>query len=133
MASIADITVKKNDGTTDIVYTAMQPSSGDGVPAVWRSETGGTATAFKPTLSLSTRWNGAKTARRITAEYRYPQTATDSTTGLTNVVNVVPGSMSIVIPSTTPSSVSDEAVSQMINLLNSALIKGAFKNGYSPT
>ncbi|DAD50928.1 coat protein [ssRNA phage SRR6049586_1] len=33
MPAIANITVKKNDDTTDIVWTAVQPSSGDGTPA----------------------------------------------------------------------------------------------------
>jgi len=32
MPSMADITVKKNDGTTDVTYTAISAASGDKSP-----------------------------------------------------------------------------------------------------
>jgi len=130
---MADITVKKNDGTTDIIYVAMSPSSGDGVPAVWRNETGGTASAFKPTLSLSTKYNGPKTARRAQIEYRYPQTATDSTTSLVSVVNTCPISATFAFPVEMPQTALDEAISQFANLLVSTLMKSALKTGFAPT
>ena len=43
MPSMASITVKKYDGTTDIVFDALSASGGDNSPAVWRQDTGATA------------------------------------------------------------------------------------------
>lgn len=133
MASLANITVKKNDGTTDIVWTGICPSSGDGVPALWRSDTVGSAPGHKPVLELSTRYNGARTARRVDAKFIYPQIATDSTTGLTTVVNRIVGNVSFAIPDACPTTDINEAVSQAFNLLVATLVKDSFKTGFAPT
>lgn len=133
MPSMANITVKAANGTTDVVYTAMAPSSGDGVPAVWRNEAGGSATAFKASFSLSSRYNGPKTARRLNGVFDLPQTATDTTTSLVSVINRIPVSFSIALPVSCPQSVIDEAVHQVTNLLASTLVRDALKSGYSPT
>lgn len=133
MPSMANITVKKNDGTTDIVWTAVCPSSGDGVPAIWRSETVGSAPAHYPALEMRTRYNGQKTARRVDFNFVYPQTATDSTTSLVSVVNRVPIQLSAAIPMNVPATVIAEAVSQAANLLASTLVKDAMKAGFAPT
>lgn len=133
MPSMANITVKAANGTTDVVYTAMAPSSGDGVAAIWRNEAAGTATAFKPTFSLVSKSNGNKTARRVNATYYMPQTATDSTTGLTRVVNSIPITFSAALPVEVPQTNIDEAVHQLTNLLSSTLVRDALKAGFAPT
>lgn len=133
MPSMADITVKKADGTTDIVYNQMAPSSGDGVSAIWRNESGGAATAFKPMLTLQSKYNGPKTARRLTVNYSMPQTATDSTTGLTSVVNTIPVMFTIALPVATPQTTIDEAVHQLTNLLSSTLVRSCLKAGFAPS
>jgi hypothetical protein len=133
MPSMANITVKKYDGTTDIVYTAMSPSSGDGVAAVWRSESAGSAAGFKPLVSLSSRWNGQKTARRMEISATFPQTATDSTTTITSVVSRFPLTFSIVIPSDMPDTTVQEAVAQLTNILVSSLVRSSLVTGYAPT
>lgn len=43
MPTMANLTVKKYDGVTDIVYDALSASGGDGSPAVWRQDTGAVA------------------------------------------------------------------------------------------
>lgn len=133
MPSMANITVKAANGTTDVVYTAMAPSSGDGVAAVWRNEAAGAATAFKPSFSLVSKFNGNKTARRLNATYYMPQTATDSTTGLTRVVNSIPITFSCALPIEVPQTNIDEAVHQLTNLLSSTLVRDALKAGYAPS
>lgn len=133
MPTMANITVKAANGTTDVVYTAMAPSSGDGVAAVWRNEAAGAATAFKPSFSLVSKFNGNKTARRLNATYYMPQTATDSTTGLTRVVNSIPILFSIALPVEVPQTNVDEAVHQLTNLLSSTLVRDALKAGYAPS
>lgn len=133
MPSMANITVKKNDGTTDIVWTAACPSSGDGVAAIWRSETVGTAPAHYPVFELKSRNNAQKTVRRMDVVAVYPQIATDSTTSLTSVVNRIPLTLSMAIPTGVPAATVNEAVSQFANLLASTLVKDSFKAGYAPT
>jgi len=76
MPQIANITVKAANGTTDVVYTAMTPSSGDTTPAFWRAEGSGASASLRATFQLSSKWNGPKTARRVTGAFQYPQTAT---------------------------------------------------------
>lgn len=133
MPSMANITVKKNDGTTDIVWTGVCPSSGDGVAAIWRSETVGSAPAHYPKFELRSKYNGQRTARRMDVNYVYPQTATDSTTSLTEVVNRIPFQLTAAIPEGVPATVIAEAVSQFANLLASTLMKDSFKAGFAPT
>lgn len=133
MASIANIVVKKADGTTDITYTALQPSSGDGVPAVWRCESIGSAAGLRPTLTLSSKWNGPRTARRLDFVYQYPQVYTDTATGLSSVKNRAVISGSAVVPIEMPDSDVAEAIAQAFNLTDSALFTDSVKSGFSPT
>jgi hypothetical protein len=133
MPTMANITVKKADGTTDITYTALSPSAGDGVPAAWRSESAGSAPGFKPLLSLWSKTNGNRTARRVEYDYSYPQTATDSTTTLTSVINKPIAKGYFVIPNEVPDTVLAEYVAQCTNLLASTLVKDSIKAGYAPT
>lgn len=133
MPTMANITVKKADGTTDVVYTALQGSSGDGVAAVWRNETVGSAAGHKPVVSMASRWNGPRTARRVDASFVYPQIATDTNTGLTSVVNKVPVTISAVVPAAVPDATVAEAIAQAINLFDSTLFVDSFKAGYAPT
>lgn len=67
MPTMANITVKKFDGTTDIVFDALSGSGGDGSPAVWRQDTGAAAglpVGLRKSFKLWTTWNGPKTADR---------------------------------------------------------------------
>lgn len=86
MSSIANITIKKNDGTTDVTYTGVQPSSGDGTPAVWKSQTVGSAPAHQPEFRLTSRESKKGASRALRSTFMYPQIATNSTTGITSVV-----------------------------------------------
>nr|URG16463.1 MAG: coat protein [Leviviridae sp.] len=133
MPSMADIIVKKSDGTTNITYTALNPSAGDSVPAVWRSETAGTAPGFKPLLKLWAKNNGPRTARRVEYTYSYPQTMTDTTTNVTSVVNVPVGGGYFVIPNEVPDATLAEFVDQQLNLLGSTLVRASVKAGFAPT
>lgn len=133
MAAIANVTVKKADGTTDIVYTAIQPASGDGHFAVWRQEDTSVPQAFRPTLRMRVTDNGPKTARKPHLEYSYPFTYTDSTTGLKMQAHVVLASMDSLVPTQVPDATIAEAVHQFTNLLVNAAIRDSIKAGISPT
>lgn len=132
MPNMANVTVKKNDGTTDVVYTAVVPSAGDKTPAIWKNQTLGTASAHRPELKLTSRENGVGSARRVEGVYTYPTLAT-GTDGKVNVVDRCIVNFSAVVPKGMPDADVNEAVSQCVNMLSSTLLKDSFKSGYAPT
>lgn len=131
MPSMANITIKKADGTTDVVYTAATPSAGDKSPAVWKNQTVGTVLASRPTFTLLGMDNGTKKARRMRTSFSWPKTRVDA---LSNVV-VAGGASSesshLIPQDMTPVEIG-EYVAQYANLLASALIKQALNDGYAP-
>nr|QDH88716.1 MAG: hypothetical protein H2Rhizo321630_000002 [Leviviridae sp.] len=132
MPQIANITVKKNDGTTDVVYTAVAPSAGDKSPAVWRNNTIGTAAAHRPELRLQSTSNGPRTVRRLDATFSWPVTATGSD-GRVTVTDKVPVTLSAAIPLGVADSDVNEAVAQAMNLFASTLFKSSVQSGFAPT
>jgi hypothetical protein len=128
---MADITVKKNDGTTDVTYTKKVASGGDKSPAVWRSDSVGTAPAFRPEFTATSQANGTKTARRVLTRYVYPGTVTDAS-GQTSVNNRLIIEVSAVVPQGMDDDDINEGVSQGLNLNASALIKSTLKEGFAP-
>jgi len=135
MPTMASITVKKNDGTTDIIYDALTASGGEGIPAVWRQDTGNTAglpVGLRSQFSLATKWNGPKTARQVKFDLSFPYAVQDSTTTLYSAKDRVVYSGIITIPQAIPSSSINEAVAQGLNLLAAALTKSSAQAGYAP-
>lgn len=132
MPAIADVTIKKDDGVTDVAYTAIVPSAGDKSPALWRNQTVGTATAHRPTLTLQSRNNGSGTARRMEGSLTWPTTVTGSDGKVVVVDKAIIG-INALLPLGMPETEIDEAVSQTLNLFNSALLKASLKAGYAPT
>lgn len=133
MPAGSNITVKKDDNTTDIVYTFQVPSSGDGTPAVWKCTTIGTSQAHQPELRLSASEADGGQSRRLRATYQYPQIATDSTTSLISVVNKATCSVEWKFPKGMTSLDVNEFVSQLSNLLDDTVVKNCLKAGYSAT
>lgn len=133
MPSMADLVVKKADGTTNVTFNALTPSSGDTVPAVWRQEAMATQPNLKATASLRTGWNGPRDARRAQLDFSYPFVATDTTTGLTSVVARIPIQVTATIPQLVTDAIISEAVAQAGNIFAAALVQSAVKAGYAPT
>lgn len=131
MPSIANITVKKNDGTTDVTYTGIQPSSGDNTPAIWKSTLIGNAPAHQPEVRLSARDAGKGQSRELRLTAKYPQIATNTTTGVTSVVGSATAACSWVIPKGMASADINEFASQLANIIASTLLKDCVKTGYS--
>ena len=136
MPSMASITVKKFDGTTDIVYDALSASGGDSSPAVWRQDTGapaGLPVGLRPVFKLMTTWNGPKTARQAKFNFVAPYAVQDSTTTLYSAKDrvVIDGIMTM--PQNIPASNLNEAIYQACNLLAASLYKQAVAAGYAPT
>lgn len=133
MPAIANITIKKANGTTDIVYTGKSPSAGDGVPAIWRSDTVGFAVAHQPELRLTAREASKGLKRAMRGTYVYPQIATNSTTGVTSVIDKALFSFDGVLPKGMATADVNECAHQFANLLASALIKQCLADGVSAT
>lgn len=129
---MANLTVKKNDGTTDVIYTALAPSAGDKTPAYWRNNTVGTAEAHKPEVRMVSKPNGDLSARTVTMNFSYPSLVTGGD-GKVSIAFRYNGSVSFSIPQGMPTVDVNEAASQFLNVCSQTLIKDCFKSGFSPT
>jgi hypothetical protein len=128
---MANITVKANNGTTDVVFVAKSPSGGDGTAAVWRADAIGGIRQANPLLSVKSRYNTKGNARRVDFDFSYPYTVTDTTTGVISVKNRVPITLSAAIPLDVPEAVLLDAIAVGLNLAASALNKAMFQEGYA--
>lgn len=131
MPAAANITVKKNDGTTDVIYSTQQGEAGD-KPAVWYAPALGATAATRPELRISTKPlpNGK---RRVKGTYMMPYSVLNSTTGVTMVDRALMGDFSCTFDPNIPTNISDEGASQLANLVASALVKAMFKEGQAAT
>lgn len=135
MPSMASITVKKNDGVTDIVYDQVSGAGGDNTPAVWRQDTGAAAglpVGLRPVFTMQTRWNGSKSVRQVSIKVTRPYPTQDTTTSLYSAKDSTVFSGTMSIPQNLPSSEINEAVAQAFNLVAATLIKQAAQAGYAP-
>lgn len=121
MPNLAAITVKKFDALTDIVYTGVNPAGGQDAPAIFRSQSVGTAISHKPELRVSVKNAGPRD--RVVGTFKYPQISTNTTSGVTSIVGTVDGKFEFSVDKGTDQTVVNEAASQMTNLFASVLIK----------
>lgn len=131
MPTIANLTVKKHDGTTDIVYTAIKGAGADGTNALWRCLTIGTAIIARPWASLMSKWNARKDVRQSVYEYEYPYVVIEG--GLEVRKASVTLRTFAAVPIMIPDTVVNEAVAQGANLMATALIKQSIREGEAPT
>lgn len=134
MPAMASITIKKADGTTDIIYDALSGGI-DGLPASWRQDTGAVATlpiGMRAFAALKTLWNGPKTARKAHFNYKRPYATQDTTTAVYGVREQLMIEVNATIPQGMPATEISEGVHQGLNLAASALIKSALIAGYAP-
>lgn len=131
MPSMANITVKASNGTTDVVYVAAVPSAGDRSPAKWTVEAANVRPAYRPTLTLVSRDNGPKTARVMEIELSHP--IIEAVNGIDTVTGTVPIRVSLILPTKLSSVAVKEPVYQIGNILASAVMRGALEVGYAHT
>ena len=129
MPQMANITVKKADGATDVTYTALSSSAGDQSPARWSDLSSATVAARRATYNSTSRFNGKRDARVVENVLKYPDVQT------INGASVVLGNVVINISGTIPLQVTDtaiaEAVAQAANLFKASLVQDTFKTGYA--
>jgi len=131
MPNQADITVKKADGTTDITYAKVVPSSGSNSPAIWRSPVGAAA-GHKATLSTRASANASNTVRRVVKEYVFPETATGAD-GKVTVVNRARMRLETITPLDMLDTLVAEFTHQGLNLFDAPLGKLEVIEGYAAT
>lgn len=134
MPAMASITVKKADGTTDIVYDALSGGV-DGQPATWRQDTGAVATlpiGLRATAALKTLWNGVKTARKGHFNYSRPYAVQNTTTSLWSSTDALKIEVNVTMPQGMPNADLAEGIHQGLNLAASTLMKSSLVAGYSP-
>lgn len=133
MPVMANITVKKADGVTDVTYTQVTASGGDKSPAVWRNESFGGTIGQRPELRVRSAPNGTNTTRKVEGAFTMPQLYTDTTTGLSKVATRANTTFSSSIPMDMSDTQLAEYAAQFGNLMAAALIKQVHASGYAPT
>lgn len=128
MPNISNITVKKADGTTDVVYTALNPAGGDGIPAIFRSQTVGTSPSARPELRISGK--SVKSGREIRITAQFPNVKTVG--GVETVLKGSSLSATFHLENAQSQIDIDEAAAQFGNLMASVLVKSCFNTGFPP-
>jgi hypothetical protein len=132
MAAAADITVKKYDGTTDIVWTLVAASGGDKSPAVWRSNTAPGTVGQRPWFQMAARPNQQGTVRRLDVSASFPSVFTNSTTGQTEVRATMNFTGSFAVPQNIVDTDIREFAYQVANLVASTMTKVSAQSGFAP-
>lgn len=132
MPNMADIAVKKADGTTDVTYVALSPSAGDKTPAQWRVEALGTVPGNRPHFQVSSKFSADRQARIVEGKLMYPETFTDSTTGLVSTRLRETFQFTSIIRQDASDVTTSEMVAQAANLIKSSLIQSVLKTGFAP-
>lgn len=136
MPSMADITVKKNDGSTDIVFNAKSGSGGDGSPARWRQDTGvasGIPNGFRAVLEVTSKPNASRTTRQVRVKFTQPWVVQDAASLLYSLKGSCLFDGVWHVPTEMPQNVIDEFASQLANIVDHTLLVSSVKEGYAPT
>lgn len=127
MPQMTAITVKKFDGTTDIVYAIKSAAAGDGAWASWRQDAGNTfPPAARPVL-MHRVTESARGVRRVDIMYTYPFAYTDTSTGqvVISPLAVTYKNGVLAAPQGLPTAVLQEAGAQFANLIGNFVLRGA--------
>jgi hypothetical protein len=131
MTQAANITIKKSDGSTDIVWTLKQPASGDGSKAVWRSDTVGDSPAVRPEFSVISK-AASSGVRHVNGTISYPSFSEDAD-GIQQVRGVNYFNFHASISPNALDSDSLEMSAQAASLLASTIMKAVNASGFAPT
>jgi len=133
MPNLADLIIKKADGTTDVTWSGIVASAGDRVASRHASKSVSTVPAFQPQMSIKTEANPTNSTRRVHVNIVYPYTVTDSTTTLISKVGQCSYRGEWTIPQDLPQSTVDEFAAQVANLVDTTLVVDVVKTQTAPT
>lgn len=128
MPQMADVVIKKANGSTDITFTQKTPSAGDSAAALWRSDTVGASAAVRPAVSCVATWNGPRTARKVNIKFSYPQV--DAVSGLS--IGQAIYEVNATVPQTMADTDVAEFAAQSANFVASTLLKSVVQTGFAP-
>jgi hypothetical protein len=131
MPQAADLTIKKADGSTDIVWTLKQPASGDGSAAVWRSDTIGDSPAVRPEFRVTSK-SSQGGVRHVNGTISYPSFVEDAD-GIQVVQGVGFCNFHFAIPPGMLDSDALQLAAQAANLLDTTLMVSVNSTGFAPT
>lgn len=126
MSTAANITVKKNDGTTDVVYGVLSGASGTN-PAIWKAPATGATQNTQPELRITSKQVPRTDTSKVIATFMYPYAVVNSTTGVTSIQYREMGRCEISGSTGVPQATHDEFCSQFVNLLASTAVKTQLK------
>lgn len=128
MSTAVNITVKKNDGTTDVTYTVLEGRSGDN-PARWKAPALGATPVTQPELRVASKVMSGRDAskKKVIATFHFPYSIVNSTTGVTSVQSHEAFRVEYTGDEQIPQAIRNEAASQGMNLLASAEFKTMLK------
>lgn len=129
MPNMANIVVKKADGTTNFTYTALTASPGDRGFAQWRGE--GATPALCPNLRMKTQWNGPRTARQFDASGNFPYVQTVS--GIEMPVAQFTFRYNGSVPMNVPSAYMADVAACVANAIASQLFRDMVAQGVAAT
>lgn len=130
MVQLANITVKKNDGTTDVVYTGTHPAAGD-APSIHYGPALGAVSTTRPELRVRVQAVGDGMMKRVTGTFMMPYHIVNSTTNVTSIQRKFMGKLEFTVPQDMPQTIIDEGCSQAVNLFASTAFKDAVKTSSS--
>lgn len=132
MPALANIVVKKDDGTTDVTYTGTAPASGAN-PATFFAPALGATAETRPEFRITSKAIGQKGLRKVVGTLMYPFHTLNSTTGQTTVVTREIMRVESPFDPSVPTTTMNEAISQAMNLFASSLFKASAKEGNAPS
>lgn len=132
MATLANIVVKKADGTTDVTYVAKRPASGS-EPAVFRNEAVGTSLSQQPEFRVRARdlIRKKEPLSLVTGSYKWMRAVTNPSTGQVDLFDGVTVTISVEASKKLDAAARKEAVHQALNLAGSTSFKAAADEGAS--
>lgn len=131
MPQMANISAKDRENTV-VLFTGLVPSAGDGSAALWRAESIGASSLYRPRLEIKTKSNGTKDARRIEIDLNVPYVEV-STTGSSTVRANMPFKFVGTIPAMVPDQASANAIAYVQSILADSLIGEVMRTGFAPT
>lgn len=133
MPQMAALTVKKLDGTTDVTYEALTPSSGDKTEAKWRMtsvDSGAVAPALRKTLTVKSKASVNGQVRIVEGKFVSPEVVTIGTTESQKTSTF---SFTGTVDQNFSEAQAGEYAAQAANLIKSALMQSVLKDGYAPS
>lgn len=133
MPNMANITVKKADGTSVVTLTALNPSGGDKSLALWRDQASSTLSGAQTELTCTSKEAAGGTQRIVSWKMRLRYAVTDSTTGRIIVVKEAPASATFTVDKGVPDNIHAELAVQFAHVIASALGVQVNTTGFAPT